>query len=487
MTRAATYTSRPLVLALTGVTTLALPAGALAEVGAPQGTVQQAAADALFLQYAPPPATPGVVCLVDSGVDPSPDTSSSIAGSYAIDGSTDTSDELSKINPRIQPGNHPSGHGTYMAMMMAAPQNGWGMVGIAPTSVRVYNVKALPAGQTTFPFSYYANAIQHCRFRTSVDPGLVAVNLSLGNGQAPSSSDLATLQNDVAAARTDGHLNVIAAAGNTGGSVEYPAAVSGVFAVGGTDANPANLGVFCSFSNRGPQLQVLAPGCGSQPEPSGGNGVDMAFEDDGSPALGQGTSQAAALVSAALAAMRAYSPTITVSQAEQCVTSTEVRGGNLDVAQAFRACGLGSIVDQGTAAYQAANTPAPSPAAASPSAAGAAAISTPVAPPSGKATLVLPLPRLGAVTFRRHTLGVHALNLPNGAQMTVSVARRVGRRYVTIARKTAATGRMRLHALMWDRLVVRFVEPAAHVAASPATTVAHTHASRLRYVQLSGL
>jgi hypothetical protein len=52
------------------------------EVGVPGGTIQQAAADALFLQYAPAPAQPGIICLVDSGLDPSPDTTPILAGSY---------------------------------------------------------------------------------------------------------------------------------------------------------------------------------------------------------------------------------------------------------------------------------------------------------------------------------------------------------------------------------------------------------------------
>jgi hypothetical protein len=55
---------------------------ALAEVGVPAGTAQQAAADALFLQYAPAPPNPGIVCLVDSGVDPTPDTPTDMARTW---------------------------------------------------------------------------------------------------------------------------------------------------------------------------------------------------------------------------------------------------------------------------------------------------------------------------------------------------------------------------------------------------------------------
>ena len=69
-----------------------LSAQASGEVGVPAGTVQQAAADALFLQYAPAPPTPGVVCLVDSGVDPNPDTTPIVVGSHALSPNTNTND-----------------------------------------------------------------------------------------------------------------------------------------------------------------------------------------------------------------------------------------------------------------------------------------------------------------------------------------------------------------------------------------------------------
>src|SRR5271170_2310954 len=140
---------------------IALCGQASAEVGVPAGTVQQAAADALFLQYAPAPSVPGVICLVDSGVDPSPDTTPILAGSHALAPNTNTEDELAALNPPL-PGGHPDGHGTYMAMIAAAPANGWGMVGFAPTSVRVFNLKVLAAGRTTFDFVEYTTALSYC-------------------------------------------------------------------------------------------------------------------------------------------------------------------------------------------------------------------------------------------------------------------------------------------------------------------------------------
>ena len=336
---------------------VALSGQASAEVGVPAGTVQQAAANALFLQYAPAPPTPGIICLVDSGVDPNPDTTPILAGSYALSPNTNTEDELAALNPPL-PGGHPNGHGTYMAMLAAAPANGWGMVGLAPTSVRIYNLKALAAGQTTFAFSQYSLAISHCQELSSSMP-ITVVNLSLGSSTQPSGSELETLQNYVQSANAHG-LSVIAAAGNEGGPGQAPADVEGVLGVGASDANPANLGVICPFSNRGTGIALLAPGCGSQTEPDGGgNGIEIAFSDTGEPAWADGTSDSGEIVSTAEASMRAYSPTLTGSQAQGCITSTLTSAGNLNVAAAFDACGLGEVVSEGMAAYQAANVAAP--------------------------------------------------------------------------------------------------------------------------------
>ncbi len=55
-----------------------------AEVGAPTPTVQAVAADATWLAYTPPPEHPGIVCMVDSGVDPNPDTEAAVIGGQAI-------------------------------------------------------------------------------------------------------------------------------------------------------------------------------------------------------------------------------------------------------------------------------------------------------------------------------------------------------------------------------------------------------------------
>ena len=442
-------------------------ASASAEVGVPAGTAQQAAADALFLQYAPTPPNPGIVCLVDSGVDPTPDTTPILAGSYALSPNTNTNDELAALDPSL-PGGHPDGHGTYMAMIAAAPANGWGMVGLAPTSVRVYNVKALAAGQTTFSFSEYAVAIYRCQALSSSMP-ITVVNLSLGSGTQPNGSELETLENYVQSANAHG-LSVVAAAGNEGGPVQAPASVRGVLGVGASDANPANHGAMCSFSNHGPGLALLAPGCGSQIEPSGGgNGIDIAFSDDGSPAWANGTSEAGELVSTAEASMRAYSPTLSYSQAQACITSTLANGGNLDVAAAFNACGLGQIVSEGMAAYQAANNSSST----TPSGPSAAIL----APKSKPA----PKPKIIKITFRRHRLRVTVAAIPKGLRLKLVVQDRgeLGR-LVTLARTTTDRTTTVLRVVRWDRIVARFLAGHDELPAVVVTRVAHSRRSSAR-------
>jgi hypothetical protein len=459
------------ITALAGVVLLAcmaLSGPASAEVGVPAGTVQQTAADALFLQYAPPPPTPGIICLVDSGVSPSPDTTPILAGSYALSPGTNTEDELAALNPPL-PGGHPDGHGTFMAMLAAAPANGWGMVGLAPTSVRVYNVKALAAGQTTFSFSEYAVAIYRCQALSSSMP-ITAVNLSLGSGTQPTGSDLETLENYVQSANAHG-LSVVAAAGNEAGPVQAPADLPGVLGVGASDANPASGGVMCSFSNRGAGVAVLAPGCGSQTEPDGGgNGIDIAFSNDGSPAWANGSSYSGEIVSAAEVSMRAYSPTLTYSKAQGCITSTLTSGGNLDVTAAFNACGLGQIVSEGMAAYRVANTSSPT----QPGSTGPPAATLFPAKPAHR-----PEPRITKITFKHHALTITVAEIPKGLRLRLVVQGRGGRgRLVTLAQTTTVHRTSTLRVSRWDRIVARFLAGHAKLPAVIVNRTTHTSLRR---------
>jgi hypothetical protein len=326
-------------------------AAALGEVGGSTPTVQAASADAAWLAYAPAPAVPGVVCMVDSGVDPNPDTTAAVIGGQALSPDTGTLDEVAALSPRVQPGTHPDGHGTLMAMMMAAPRNGWGMVGIAPTSIRVYNMKAVPAGATTFPATEFYTAIEACqRLHEAVYPTMTVINLSLGGETAPEGEAQNNFRRAVASAREAG-MSIVAAAGDTGANVLFPASYGPVLAVGAADAGEAP-GTLCSFASRGEGLDLLAPACDTIT-----GGLEAAFEDTGEPAYGSGASQASAEVSAVEESIDSYNPTLTTEQTEACLLET-TQHGELDTAAAFDACGLRNIVQEGEQAEATQNPPA---------------------------------------------------------------------------------------------------------------------------------
>jgi hypothetical protein len=297
-----------------------LPAAARAETGI---TTQAVADNGAFLPYAPPPAQLAGLCLVDTGVNLNPDTEGVVVERTAIDGGSgnDVSSTL---------------HGTVLAMMAGAPANGWGMVGIAPRAVQIVSVRILEPGQTTFPFGAYASGITEC-LELRHKYNIRVINLSLGTSETASGRSYEMLGNAVQKAQDYG-VAVVAATGNDdGGPVEYPAAYPGVISVGATDTQG---GGFCSFSNRGEGLRLLAPGCnldGAEPTTGVSNYNYW-----------QGTSEASAIAAAALDVLDSYQPGLSPEAAEKDLT--EANKGVLDIAQTFRNAGLGAIVTAGEAA-----------------------------------------------------------------------------------------------------------------------------------------
>ncbi len=286
-------------------------------------TTQAVADDGAFLPYAPPPSQPAGLCLVDTGVNLNPGTQGEVVERTAIDGGS--GNDVS-----------PEAHGTLMAMMAAAPANGWGMVGTAPGAIRIVSVRILESGHDTFPFSSYAAGISECLQLRARDD-IKVVNLSLGDAEAPAGKDGEALANAVEKANDRG-VAVVAAAGNDeGGPVEYPAAYPLVLSVGATDTVG---GALCSFSSKGEALRLTAPGC----DLDGADPLTGAPDYDYS----QGTSEASAIAAAALAALDSYRPEVSPQASEGYLTAAH--GGALDIAQAFRNAGLGNIVAAGEAA-----------------------------------------------------------------------------------------------------------------------------------------
>jgi hypothetical protein len=397
---------------------------------------REAVADhGVFLDYDPSPAEPVGICLVDTGVDSNPDTSGIVIHSEALDGGTPND-----LDPEL--------HGTLMAMLIAAPVNSWGTVGVAPNAVRVISIRVTSDAEPA-NLNDYLQGITRCQYLAGHSPNLniKVINLSLTVSGTPGTTAVANLEDAVDSARNAG-LDVVAAAGNEGASqADYPAAYPPVLAVGGSDTST---GQPCSFSNVGVNVDLFAPGCT----------LDSADPANGTPESGtyQGGSEAAAITSAALGALRAYDTSLAPEQAEALMTTTTT-AGNLNIAGAFTAAGLGWLTNYGPPPLSPGNqTSAPSTNASS-TTTSSIAISKP--------RLRLPRPRVKLHTADHgRQLVVRVLNRPPRIAVDIGVLTAGGRHVLRdiSARSSVIDIRSAGRRL---RLRLRFVDPSGVAATSP--------------------
>lgn len=319
----------------------AVLAGVVPAVAAePAVTGQARATNAVFLADTPAPSAPGAVCVIDSGLNLTPDTQ----GMTVLDG-------MGLPTPFGDVAVNPS-HGTAVASMIGAPRNGWGGVGFWPQA-RVY-VLAMPYGPGGVMSSAYNTAIRRC----AAFPGVTVINISLGTPDMPADV-VATTADAVAYVQRDYGVSVIAAAGNSGGGIEAPARAAGIIPVAASDT--ATGGV-CDWSASAPGV-LAAPGCGDVTISSRVATVDE------NKYVG-GTSVAAPQAAALLAALRAYNPALTREQAEAALITSATPGPGgvrvINAAAAFRAAGLGHMVPAGTPDTPPAPAAAPAPTASAP-------------------------------------------------------------------------------------------------------------------------
>jgi hypothetical protein len=188
-------------------------------------------------------------------------------------------------------------HGTIVASVAAAPENGVGIVGVYPgAALQLYDASPDPRGISDLvAVAGIVAAAQHC-------PGVI--NLSFG-----STSQDGGLHDAILTAVHNGCL-VVAAAGNSGneGSPStYPAAWPHVFTVGATDQNDA----VASFSTTSPATDLAAPGVGIT------GAVPLTRDPTGYEDSLKGTSFAAPITSAAAAWVWTLRPTLTAYQVAQ--------------------------------------------------------------------------------------------------------------------------------------------------------------------------
>ncbi len=171
------------------------------------------------------------IAVIDTGIDYNhPDLAGNFKGGYDF---VFEDDDPYDDNSRS--------HGTHVAGVIAAEDNDAGVIGVAPEA-DLYAVKVLDGGGSGY-LSWIISGIEW-----AVDNEMDIINLSL---EGP---DILSLQLACDTAYDAGVL-LVAAAGNRGLTVRFPAAYESVVAVTAT-----NMFDDKAFSHSGPEVELAAPG-----------------------------------------------------------------------------------------------------------------------------------------------------------------------------------------------------------------------------------
>jgi len=141
-------------------------------------------------------------------------------------------------------------HGTHVAGIIAAAQNGFGVVGVAP-GVKLWNVKVLDIEGKGYD-EYTAAGIDWVVEHQRQFGGRWVINMSLG-----AAVEGGKLERKAVERAFDAGIILVAAAGNRNADfLDFPAAYPGVIAVGAVGED----GERASFSSYGYGMPVVAPG-----------------------------------------------------------------------------------------------------------------------------------------------------------------------------------------------------------------------------------
>jgi len=144
--------------------------------------------------------------------------------------------------------NDDNGHGTHVAGIIAAIDNEIGVIGVGP-KIDLYAVKVLNRRGSGY-LSDVIEGLEWAIAQKKSQGGEWVINMSLGT-----TSDVKSFRDAIKKAYETG-ITIVAAAGNTGSSVVYPAAYEEVIAVSATDQSDQ----IASWSSRGPEIDLAAPG-----------------------------------------------------------------------------------------------------------------------------------------------------------------------------------------------------------------------------------
>jgi thermitase len=191
------------------------------------------------------------------------------------------------------------GHGTHVAGIAAAiANNGKGITGIAG-GAKIMPIKVMNDSGS----GDYASIINGIKY--AADHGADVISMSLGG---PGSSQ--AMQDAVNYAISRG-ASVVAASGNSNSAVAFPGNCNGVITVGAIDSNKQR----ASFSNYGPEMDVMAPGV---------NIISSYKGTSSSYTSMSGTSMATPFVAGVTALVRAANPNLTSAEVTKIIDQATI-------------------------------------------------------------------------------------------------------------------------------------------------------------------
>lgn len=222
------------------------------------------------------------VAVIDSGID--------VHNDLNTNGWIDFSDKVKGYKPVDN-----SGHGTEVAGIIAARNNGIGTIGIA-YDAEMYSVKILD-GSNRSKVSSVIKAIEWC-----INNDIDVINMSFGLNE-----DSRILHEYIKKA-ADNDITIVAAAGNNN-QVQYPAKYDEVISVGGIDKD-LNI---ASYSPNDNYVDVFAPS-------------EMAQTTGyvGTYTISNGTSIAAAHVTGIVASLKSKNSSLTCNQIKKIISESAV-------------------------------------------------------------------------------------------------------------------------------------------------------------------
>lgn len=250
-----------------------------------------------------------VVAIIDSGVDFShPDlddniewiNTGEIAGNSIDDDGNGYVDDVygwdfvsNDSTPGPTSGDPVNWHASFIAGIIAAPKDDFGVVGIAP-NVTIMNVRVLDISNLLYSFETFGIAIRY-----AAENGADVINLSI------TASTNSSLYMDEIAYANSLNIPVVAVTGNDDfSSVAYPARSDIVIAVGASNRHNEK----ADYSNSGEEIELVAP-VGDSDETN----IISTVPPNGY-GLGWGTSFAAPQVAATIALMKSLNDSLSIAE-----------------------------------------------------------------------------------------------------------------------------------------------------------------------------